>query len=119
MFAATAVAQTATPAPASAPDAKTKQEMVKSTTEAAQGPASLRTSEKSAKAASEKGTAKALTDKSAKQQAVKSTTEAAQSPTSLKTSEKSAKAATEKGTPRKAKPKPQIDSPALKEAAKP
>ena len=66
VFATSAMAQT-TATPTSPPaDAKTKQEMVKSTTEATQIP-SKQTAEKSAKAAATKDTPKQLTDKSAKQ----------------------------------------------------
>ncbi len=72
MFAATAVAQT--PAPAPATDAKAKQEMVKSATEGTEKGYGRAAAEGSAKAAEKKGTTKALPDKASKQQAVGSVT---------------------------------------------
>ena len=116
-FATGAMAQT-TATPTSPPaDTKTKQEMVNATT-AGSGPISPQTAAKSTKAAAEKGTPRKLTDKTAKQEAVKSATAGSGSP-SPQTAAKSTKAAAEKDTPRAPTPKPQIDSPALKEAAKP
>ncbi len=114
-FAVTAAAQGPTP------EAKAKQEAVKATTEAAT-PTGERKAQEAAgvKAAKEsKETPKALGDKASKQQAVGSVTkQTAGTQYGTTAAEGSAKAAADT-SPRKPKPKPQLQSKEMKEAAKP
>ena len=100
LFAASVSAQSTAPAPADTN--KDKQQMMKDAT-----------------GGSAKGTQKALPDKASKQQAVSSTTSStAGKGYGTQSAEGSAKAAADT-SPRKPKPKPQLDSPAMKEASKP
>ena len=118
-YALTVGAQTTAPATDKATDNKAKQEMVKGATEATAkgyGPAAA---EGSAKAAKSKDMNKALPDKAAKQKSVQATTSStAGKGYGTAAAEGSAKAAADT-SPRKEPPKPQLNSPAMKEASKP
>lgn len=118
-FAVTAGAQTPAPAAAPATDTKAKQDMVKSATEGTAKGYTGAAAEGSAKAAKTKDQPKALPDTASKQQATKSVTQqTAGKGYGQAAAEGSAKAAADT-SPRNPKPKPTIDSPAMKEAAKP
>jgi len=117
LFAAAVAAQTTAPAQADAN--KEKQEMVKGATADTGKGYGTKAAEGSAKAAESKGTTKALPDKASKQKAVSSTTSStAGKAYGTAAAEGSAKAAADT-SPRKPKPKPKLDSPEMKDAAKP
>jgi hypothetical protein len=115
MFSVVALAQSTTPSPV--PTTKEKQEMVKgATADKGYGP---RAADASAEAAKKKDQPKALPDTASKQKAVQSVTaQTAGKAYGTAAAEGSAKAAADK-SPRKPKPKPQLQSPEMKEASKP
>ena len=117
LFAASVSAQSTAPAPTNTN--KDKQQMMKDATEGSAKGYGTKAGEDSAKAAESKGTQKALPDKASKQKSVSSTTSStAGKGYGTQSAEGSSKAAADT-SPRKPKPKPQLDSPAMKEASKP
>lgn len=117
-FALTAAAQA--PAPAATDVKKEKQEMVKGATADTAKGYGTKAAEGSTEAAKTKDMAKTLPqDKASRQQAVGSVTkQTAGTGYGEAAAQGSAKAAADT-SPRKPKPKPQLQSPAMKEAAKP
>jgi hypothetical protein len=115
-FAAAAAAQTGTVPDA---DTKAKQDMVKGATEGTAKGYGGASAEGSAKAAKQKDMNKALPDKASKRKAVNSTTSSTVGKQSGQVSAEGSARAAADTSPRKAKPKPKLDSPEMKEASKP
>ncbi len=117
LFAAFAFAQSTVPS--TAPTNKEKQEMVNDATAGAGKGYGQAAAEGSAKAAESKGTAKVLPDQASKRKTVNAATaNTAGKGYGTTAAEGSAKAAADT-SPRKAKPKPKLNSPEMKEASKP